>query len=324
LANSKTTKDLIKGALNHSGELTDGLSDFHQLAVKYINKIYKDVLSASSIFDVEIGEPFNFARARQPLSLTLEPAYVDGTVSLTQGSTAGTFSNPPTDSHKDRYLKLADNRPTYYKIVAHNAGEANFTIDSEYVEETGSALDFKSIKLIYDLGNDILRLLEPFRVYATDSQSDFPRNDRGKVFSMETKRFREEYPLKWMLEGIPERFTIIYRDDTEYLVQFERFPSKQVKCDIDYVPFPEDLIDTDDSIPVIPREYRDVLEFGTAFYLLQDKHDDRADRFFNLAKTALTKMLQGERRQVTHGSENKGRLIARADQENVRARFFWK
>lgn len=322
MANSKSTSDILKGALNHAGELTNGLSDFHQLALKYTNKLYKDILSGASVLDVEIGEPFNFARAREPMTLVLQPAYESGTVSMLQNSINGVFSVPPPISLKDRYLKI-DNNPTYYKILTHAPAAAAFTIDTPYIEETVPDASFKALAMIYNLGDGILRLLEPWRVYDVADGSYWIGDSRGKIFVMETKRFREEYPLQYALEGIPDKYTIIYRDDIEFLVEFNRSPGKQVKIDCDYIPFPDDLIDSDESIPVIPREYIDILEFGTAFYLLQDKHDDKADRFFNLARTALHKMLQGERRQVTHGSENKGRLIPRQDQRNTRARFFF-
>lgn len=323
MANSKTTKDLIKGALNHAGELPDGNSDFHQLALKYINKIYKDVLSASSLFNIDIGEPFNWAVARQPISLILEPAYDVGTVALTNGVDSGVFSSPPAVSHKDRYLLLTNSgAPTYYKIVAHTGGSPNFTLDSVFIEETVAAASFKSIKLIYDLGNGLLRLLEPFRVYSTDSV--FMADDHGKIYAMDTKRFRYDSPLKWLVQGIPELYTTIYRDDVEWLIQFDAYPSKQVKIDVDYIPFPDDLIDTEDSIPVIPIEYRDILEFGTAFFILQDKHDDKADRFSQITSTALKKMVEGERRQIAHGTKNRGSLIPRMDLYNRRNRYFLK
>jgi len=327
LAQARSTRDLLKLALQHSGELTDGTSPYHQIGLQYINRINKDVLAGSNALNTDIGERWVWARERLAKSLILEPKYSTGTVSLTNGTAAGTFSVPPAFSAKDRYLKVTTgNRPTYYRIVAHTASVAAFTIDAQYVEETSVDLAYDAIQLIYELDAEILRLVEPFRIYDTQSDTHFFEDDatEGKIYSIDVNRFRTEYPLKSLKDGIPSRFTIIHEADTELVIQFNGHPTKQVKVDFDWIKKPEPLLDTDSSIPLIPWEFREVLAFGSAYYLLKDKSDDKAETFLQLAQAALFQMKKAAQRQDSDTDKDIGHLFPREEQLDKfsRRRFF--
>lgn len=324
MANSENTKDILKNVLQACGEVTDGSSELHQVALLYINRVYKNVLAASNVFDVDIGEPWTWARARDKRSLILEPSYSDGTVSLTNGLTAGTFSTPPAASQKDRWLKVPD-QPTYYQIAAHTGGAGPFTIDAPYLEPTSGALGFESIPIIYDLGPQILRLVEPFRVYQ-DNGNDFLFGDEdreGKIYSVDITTLRREWPLKFLVQrSTPTRFAIKFRSDTEFLIEFNGYPDSQIKVDLDLIDIPAPLTDDTNSIPIIPIESRDVLTYGASFFLLEDKEDDKAQVFFALAKSELKKLLEAEKRSVTHTTKNKGKLLPRQERLSRRRRIF--
>ena len=45
MANFLSTKDLVDGALNRAGELSDGTSDFDDEALKYVNSTYYSVVA---------------------------------------------------------------------------------------------------------------------------------------------------------------------------------------------------------------------------------------------------------------------------------------
>lgn len=315
MAQARSTKDLIKLALQHAGELNDGTSEFHQLALTYINRIYKDLFSGSNPLNTDIGERWVWARERIAKSLILEPEYTTGTVSLTNGSTAGTFSTPPSFSAADRYLKI-ESRPTYYRILTHVASASAFTIDANYVEVTGGTLAFKAIPIIVNLGSDICRLVEPMRIYDVQSDSFFLGDEatEGKIYSTDINTFRTDYPLKALKQGIPTRFAIIHESETELLVQFNAHPSKQVKVDFDWITFPTMLTDSDDSIPLVPFKFREVLSFGSAYYILKDKTDDKAETYLGLAQAGLLQMKKAETRQASDTDKNYGKLKPRQEQ----------
>lgn len=316
MAQAKSTKDLVKAALQHAGELTDGTSEFHDLALTYINRLYKDILSGSNTIDIDIGERWSWARERTPKSLILEPAYTAGSVSITNGLSTATLSTPPAFSLKDRYLKITErNDPTYYKIIAHTAASPTLTLDSIVVEETGAALAYRAIPLIYNLGTDVLRLVEPMRVYDVLSDTFFMEDEsvEGKIYSMDINTFRKDYPLKSLKDGIPSRFAILHQNETEFLVQFNAYPSKQVKIDFDWIKIPVPLLDADDNLPLVPWQFREVLAFGGAYYLLQDKTDDKANLYLQLAQAQLKAMKKAEVREASMTDKNFGRPLPRQE-----------
>lgn len=327
MAQAKSTKDLVKAALQHAGELTDGTSEYHDLALTYINRIYKDILSGSNTIDVDIGERWVWARERDHKSIILEPDYEDGTVSVVNGSNIATLDTPPAFSLTDRYLKVVGrNDPTYYKILSHTGGSPTLNLDSIVVEETGAALNYRAIPLIYNVGTDILRLVEPMRIYDVFGDTFFLEDSsvEGKIYSMDVNTMRKEFPLKSLKDGIPSRFCILHQNEDEFLVQFNSYPKKQVKVDLDWIKVPVPLIEADDNIPLIPWQFREVLAFGSAFYLLQDKTDDKAQTYLQLAQAQIKAMKKAEVREASMTDKDYGKPIVRQEELDkwVRRRFF--
>ena len=149
MSNFRNTNDLKKDALERAGELTDGTSFFNTRATKYLNNAYQELFAGGSIFGIDVDEAWAWAKADRPIILTLEPAYETGTVTLTLGSTDGTFSVAPAASQQGRFLKI-EARDEYFRIRAHNAGASAFELDQLYTEASGT-FNFKSIQLEYDL-----------------------------------------------------------------------------------------------------------------------------------------------------------------------------
>lgn len=314
MASSENGFDLLRGALRRAGEVVDGSSKYHESALRYMNNVYRDILSGSSIFDIDVGDPWPWARSSTPGSITLLPPYETGSVTLTAGLTSGTFSSAPASSlgsFVDRFLKVSGHSE-YYRIVSHTAGSASFTIDLAYLGTSGSGQTFKAHKLIYDLGASILRLVEPLRVY---NLSDF-REDEPLIYGIDANTFRREYPLARLESGVPERFATIYQDDTSYKIQICRtmVSGTSIKADYDYVPVHADIIESISSIPVIPRDKRVVLEYATAHHILMDKEDSKADYYFKQTQSALRSMLESSNRVTTHTSKRRGQIVPRLDQ----------
>lgn len=311
--------DLLRGALRRAGEVVDGTSKYHETALRYMNNLYRDIVSGATVFDVDVGEPWPWARAQTPGTFTLVVPYETGTVSLTNGSASGTFSSAPgasLGSFVDRFLKVLGHNE-YYRIISHTAGSASFTLDANYLGTTGTTLTFKCHKLIFDLGTNILRLVEPFRIY---DFADY-REDDPLIFGIELNRFRTEFPVARLQSGIPERFAVLYQSDSSFKVQVSRSVQiNSIKVDFDYIPVPSDIIESTSSIPIIPRDKRVVLEYGTAHHIMMDKEDSRADYYLNLTKTTLRSMLESTHRSHQNTSKRRGQIVPRLD-EVRRTRF---
>lgn len=180
MSNIRTTPDLIDAALRRAGEKIDGTSNYEDRIIDYLNEAYFAVLSGGSEFGIDVDEVWSWAMAKRPIILTLDPAYEDGTISLTDGSRSGTFSSAPTESQVEKYIKV-NSVDGYYRIVQHVAGETAFEIDSPYIGSTASGLAYKAIPLEYDLTDDVI-IIDDF-----NNLLDFEDVDGTEITSTITK-----------------------------------------------------------------------------------------------------------------------------------------
>lgn len=150
MANFRTTADILDSILSKSGEVTNGNSAYETRALDYLNRIYHSIIAGGNEFNIEVDEPWVWAKNPEPIILELQPKFDTGTVTLTNGSSAGTFSSAPTDSLQGWFIKI-DNRAGVFKIATHTAGATAFTINGAYDNTTGATLGFECFKLDYDL-----------------------------------------------------------------------------------------------------------------------------------------------------------------------------
>lgn len=311
MANSYSTQDCVKGALQIAGEVTDGTSSFHQLALKYVDKVHREVIKGNSLFDPELREPWTWARQTSSFQI---PAFYSGTASLTQGLTSGTFSVAPTISLAG-YFFVVLNRQTYYKISAHVANSVSFTLDMVYLEGTGSALSFSALPLIVDLGAGIQRLVEPLRIY-DQRVLEFGEtaSDMGRIYGMDPIQFWKDWPLQLIQNDTPSKFITIFRSESSWKVQFNKYTAIAMRVEYDYIPIPLPLTDSSQSIPLIPRDEREILEYGAAYYLLIDKRQkEDATLMFGVVKAKLTSLKESDRSSEKYYGSIFGELVARRD-----------
>src|SRR5712675_1131001 len=93
-----TGADLIADALRKSGEKQDGTSDFQSDALTYMNAHYQKFVAGGNDFEVDLGDPWPWAKAKYPGVLTLLVPYSDGSITVTNNSNVATFSIPPAAS----------------------------------------------------------------------------------------------------------------------------------------------------------------------------------------------------------------------------------
>lgn len=155
MAQFRTTADILDLALNMAGETTSGTSSYETQALQYLNRVHFTLIAGGTIpigkdSTVEIDEVWPWAKSKGPLIIELQPKYETGTVTLTLGSEAGTFSSAPAASLQGYHLRI-QGRDEVMKIAQHTAGATAFEIDAAYTETTGSGLSFTAMKLDYIL-----------------------------------------------------------------------------------------------------------------------------------------------------------------------------
>lgn len=314
MTTSQSTADLIRQALGFAGEVDTGNSPYHAKCTPWINKLHEDILSGSSMFDVDVGQPFPWARSENPKTIILKAPYTSGGVTLTNGSASGTFSVAPgagLGSFVDRYMKV-DSNPDYYKITAHTAGSTAFTIDAVWADPTVTVGAYSALPIIYDLGSNVLRIVEPINVYRFGGwDTDFD----GRIYGIHINELRKNYPLARLYGKLPERFAVLYQSETKFKIQFSTFVTEDLKVDLDYVPIPALLEDSQNSIPLVPGHKSNLLAFGLASMIALDKRDyEKAGSMAKQAGTILRSMLVEQNRTAGYTARNRGQLVARQDQ----------
>lgn len=313
MSSAQTSADIIREALSLAGEVDSGQSQYHAACVPWLNKLHEDILSGASMFNVDVGQPYPWARSETQKTLILKAPYESGGVTLTNGSASGVFTTTPgvaLGSFVDRFLKTA-NCPDFYKITAHTAGSANFTLETAWVSDSVTGEAFKAIPLIYDLGSGILRLVEPINIYRASGFEEFD----GRCYGIHINELKRNYPLARVVGRIPERFAVLFSNETKFKIQFSSYVSENVKVDLDWIPIPELLEDSHTSIPLVPHHKRSVLVYGLAARIAMEKKNWEAfGNFGKMAGTVLASM-QIETIKTAHSTaKNRGQLIPRLDQ----------
>lgn len=326
MANNYSTADIVKGVLSACGERTDGTSPYQLSALKYINNVYKNVISGANEFAPEIGDAWTWAT--QQSSFIQYGYYNNGTVSVTQYSNAGSFSavpqfNSQNISLENYYLHVGDdNDHDWYRITAHVAGQTNFTLEAIFLEDTNAAASFRAAPILKDLGAGILRLIEPFRIYKNRIlEYGETYKDTGQIYGISQLEMQKYWPLRFLKNQIPAKFCTVTRSESSWVVQFNSYATDPFKIDWSWIPIPDELVDSTTSIPIIPFEFRDLLVTGAAHYLLLDKSQgDKAQRYFGLTQAKLQAMHLSEEKMAKLVAVQFGQMTPRLDDN---ASFPW-
>lgn len=316
MANAYSTQDIVKGVLINCGERTDGTSPYHQLALKFVNNTYKNLLAGTSEFAPEIGDAWSWARTTS--TIIIPGVYTQSTVTLTNGVATGTFAVAPTISLEGYDFHVND-QVTWYTISSHVAGQTSFTLDAEYLEATGSGLNYRAAPLVRNLGDGILRLVEPFRIYS-DRVLDYNENsnDMSRIYGLSILDFWKRFPMREIQNDVPSKFTTISRSEDEWMVRFNKYVTNPLRVDYDWIAIPDGLTDDSTSIPDVPFESRDILEFGASYYLNSVKSQPaKAETYFKLTATKIQAMHMAEEKYSKLVSVRYGQLTPRLDDSAI-------
>lgn len=145
----RTTADILDEILQKSGEPTNGNSPYETLARTYANKVHHAIIAGGNIFELNVDEPWMWARSRFPIAFELQPAYTSGTVNITADSTDFAFTTASAVSLEGWHFQV-NGKSTVYKIMNHTAGSTTAQLDSGFIDSTG-AYSFRAFKLDYEI-----------------------------------------------------------------------------------------------------------------------------------------------------------------------------
>ncbi|MGW8182127.1 MAG: phage adaptor protein, partial [bacterium] len=274
MSNYQYSSDLVNDILFKAGEPIDGTSDFDSKALTYLNRAYQALWMGGAEFDPEINEEWFWLKTTG--ILTLNAAITTGTIAVTDDSASITFSSAPASSLAGWHIKTNDHADVF-KISAHTGGNTAATLDSVYTGTTDAAASYKAFQLEYDLASDVLTMISPMRGY---------QNSANKIDGISMRQLEDDWPLNMTSQNVPSRFAMV--DDNT--VRFNKYPSQLTRITYEYLAQPADLTDSGTEEPAVPRKYRRVLALMGAYWLLQDKNDDRRTEIGLEAKALLNAM----------------------------------
>ena len=130
---------------------------------------------------------------------------------------------------------------------------------------------------------------------------------------LDPNTFSREFPLSRLTRGVPTNFCIDSQTPHgRWQVTFNTFVDEVTKVECPYIPIPVKLEDNVNSYPLVPAPNSDFLVYGTAFHLLNEKSDNKAQTYFTMAQTQLKALVNDNRKGLSLGGQNYGRLVPRA------------
>jgi len=152
----------------------------------------------------------------------------------------------------------------------------------------------------------VVRLFEPLTVFTATGQH--------KVHGISELKMTNDYPLNNITEGIPNNYSITRESaHGRITIRFDKYPKDLTRVELDYIAVPRDLKDNAASEPLIPRKFRQILEFGACFYVLMDKEDTKAQMYATLAGTKLKALVKQNRKALSKTGSNYGTVIPRRE-----------
>lgn len=163
---------------------------------------------------------------------------------------------------------------------------------------------------VYSL-SAVTRLVQPARCYYVDGRN---AGQQGIIPAVDQLILDRDYPLSRLVSGVPTAYAAVAEyPNGAHTVRFNKYPDRKMRVEFEYIPVPKDLKDSSASIPLIPRKFIRVLEYGAAFYILTDKRDSKAQTYFQIAQQTLQAMKKFNFNELKNTGRNYGNVIARRD-----------
>lgn len=250
--------------------------------LKLLNSAHLEIVGGGGILNVDNkGRPsprpvlFSWALEAEPLTVTTSDPITTGTLLVTQGSTAITFSSAPADSVAGWYLQV-DGTSTVYRISAHTAASTSATLDSSYVDTTAAAATFVVFKLDYSFG-DVSNLI------FLPSEYIRGHKDVKSISMVPAAELRNKYPISERSMQEPTVAGIKSFTDGILEVQFNAYPEDPSRFELFYVATPAELT-TGGVNPILPADDRKILVHLAAYYQLLYRDDAKSKEHLNIAR----------------------------------------
>lgn len=201
-----------------------------------------------------------------------------GTVSISAGDTALTFSSAPTVSVQDRYIQLQTSND-WYKITAHTASSTSATISPAFVGTSNlTAGTYTVRKLLYSTNVPLLQILDMKQLVSPI-----------RIVSQSPREADFFLPLYY---GTSSPYIyIISSPSSAGLIQFSLLPAPDAVLNL-MVRGTKALTDmsADSDTSVIPIQWHDAIINIAAFYGFQGLDDTRANTELNLGEARIKDM----------------------------------
>lgn len=322
MANLTTTSDLRADALFRAGEPTDGTSALHAKSLEYLNRIQQDLLigggvavgrdlaTSAGIYAHVVDLPITdwwWAR-KQPRGVLNTDALVEaGTVTVTEGSTAVTFSAAPAASVAGWRLEVSK-LPTVPRISTHTAASTSAVLDAAWPEDTQTAASYVAYNPEYNLATDFLRF----------AGAPYLHSRYMDPIPVSTREVHDSsYPLSSFFREPPTAAALIQ----PRRIQLNSYDTRAYRLEYDYVFMPDDLTASGSEEPILPRHHRAVLSIGAAMLLAFDKSDSRAENLASEFRERVRRLVQEHRKQLSAGSMTYGVHRTRVGQSDRKGRI---
>lgn len=277
MAGYDTFADLRADVLDRAGEsATDTAGDFYAAAGRFVVRAHQDLCNA---------HPYLFLRKDPPGALVTVVPYRTGTLAVTGGAAAITFGTPPAaglGSFAGRKL-VVTGMVEFYRILTHTAGAAAATLDVPYNGADNGAALFTAYQDEYSLAADVRHLIG---LYV--AESGWPILQRSE------ETLRDEAPEPARGAWPPRTFARI----GERKIRFSEYPTQARRLEYPYTVIPGDISgDTDGSLLLIPRNFRQLIADGAAYHLLGLKEDSRAGEAAALFGTGRERLIEDDGRK---------------------------
>lgn len=284
LTHFRYSSEILDAALDAAREKIDGTSEYEGRALTALNRVYREIWNGGSAYDPDINEDWHWIRSANPGVIILK-AYKTGTCSVTNGDGGVTVVTGDVSLALANWYFTIDGEEEYYKITTHLADSSSITLDSEFVGTTNSGATYRAYKLNYALPTDFKEFVGHMRAYS---------DSRTIIKEISQKAMDEDYPLQYISDAIPKRYTRI----TNEKVRFSNYVSEDTRVEFDYLALQSDLTDSDSEQPAVPIQWRHVLVDLTAYHLLLDKEDTAARDYLEYGRATLRAMAKSNREEL--------------------------
>ncbi|MGI0024790.1 MAG: hypothetical protein ACREA4_06545, partial [Nitrososphaera sp.] len=259
----------------------------------YLNRAYRTVYMGGGEFSKGMREQWYWMEDNDAGAGVIEAVIKAGSVTVTRGSTAITFTSAPAVSVLNYRFRVDDDEDIY-RVSSHTAASASATLAVAYTGETGSAKAFRLMKFEYALPASAIKVVSPIYFY----------QDGGRECELVDL---DDITRYWVsgrdLSGVPGRFAM----KGESTIAFDRYGSdtanEKMVYELRYKTRPADLTNSASEEALVPRQWRHILSDLALYFIYVDKDDTRAQLIAQEVQGSVDQMKLENRAILAQGGE---------------------